>query len=361
MADPSADHRGDERADEATLADLRRRGAAPPPRTEFAHALKEELMHAPAAPFSIAPGTDRRSSPISGQWRPLPNPRRHPMIGGLATAALLAITLIGAYLAVLAPNDPKPDPPTVAAAAPSLSPEASPEVKPYECTTTDTYFGCPRSIRNVGANQVWLPHFDAPALEADQVQLQGWAIAPGAVLPGADTDDGTAGAVIDFVLSGAYVATFDGPVVVHRGAITNDLNQVAYVEEGGTFELVRGDSVSYQLGDLVEVHNPLNVERIEFKRAVLYTGDISAFAQTADGVTNRIEAGAALRGTIGAIVGATQYNELRVVLVYLQIHRGAAFPPAQWEEATVIGPVDPQHGPEGTDGFVLVIGNTIPG
>jgi hypothetical protein len=33
----------------------------------------------------------------------------------------------------------------------------------------------------------------------------------------------------------------------------------------------------------------------------------------------------------------------------------AAFPPKQWSDGSIIGPVDPQSDPEGQGGFVLVI------
>lgn len=316
-------------------------------------------MHAPIVPYSIAPGDDRPSFPGTGQWKPLIRTLRHPMIGGLATAALLAVMFIGAYLAFFTPNDPNSGNPTVPAAAIGPSPEASPASEPYECATTDPYFGCPQLLRQVGINIAWYPNLEESALEARQVQLQGWAIAPGASLAGADEGDAATGVVVDVVLSGAYVATFDVPVVVARGAVTNDLNQVEYLEAGATVELGRGDSVSYQLGGLAEIHNPLNSQRIEFKRAVIYEGDISAFSATADGITTRVEADAVLAEPIGS--NSSNSNETRVEFWYLHIRRGAAFPPPLWEGATVIGPVDPQRGPEGTDGFVLVIGNTILG
>jgi hypothetical protein len=306
--------------------------------------------HAPRFPISIAPSAGRSSLPRFRRLQPIARPLRHPAIGAIATAALLVITLSGVYLTLFAPGGGGEG-----GSTPAVATDASPEAGPFKeplCAPTDPYFGCGVLIRPVGRMNIWPPNLDAAAREARQVQLQGWAIAPGVSTPGGDGGGAATGVVVDVVLAGAYVATFDVPVVVSPGGITNDAIQ--YLDAGATVELGRGDAVAYQLGGLVEIDNPLSTQRIEFKRAVIYEGDIGAFSQTADGITTRVEADGSLPQAIGSYRG-----QAHVDLWFVEEILPGAYPPESWSDATIIGPVDPQRGPEGTEGFVLVIGPSM--
>lgn len=307
-------------------------------------------MQAPTFSSAVVPGNGQRRSLAARHLVPLTQTLRGSAGRSLATAALLVVTLFGAYLAILVPNDSNDGQPLASAPARTV-PDASPTLA-EKCETTDWYFGCSYPIQLIGHNFVALSDIDESARDVRQVQLQGWAIAPGGSLVGAEPGDAARGVVIDVVLSGAYVATFDVPVIVSPGGVTNDVIQ--YLDAGTTVELVRGDSVSYQLGGLVEVRNPLSGQRVEFKRAVIYEGDVSAFSATAQGVTTRVETDGVLP------LPLREYelygNEVRVELWYLQVHE-ESYPPPYWQsDATLLlGPVDPQRGPAGSEGFVLVI------
>lgn len=307
-------------------------------------------MQAPTVSFSVIPGKDQRRSPGARHLVPLAPTLRRSAWRSLATAALLVVTLLGAYFAILVPNDANERPPLASAPARTV-PGATPTLA-ERCETTDWYFGCSVLIQLVGHNFINLPGIDEPDRDVRQVQLQGWAIAPGASLVGADAGDAARGVVVDVVLAGAYVATFDVPVIVSPGGVTNEVIQ--YLDAGAMVELVRGDSVSYQLGGLVEVHNPLSGQRVELKRAVIYEGDVSTFSATAEGVTTRVETDGVLPLPLGEY--ELYGNEVMVELWYLQVHE-ESYPPPYWQsEATLLlGPVDPQRGPAGTEGFVLVI------
>jgi hypothetical protein len=107
---------------------------------------------------------------------------------------------------------------------------------------------------------------------------------------------------------------------------------------------------------LTELRNPLTVEQLVFKRAVVYKGDISAFSATTDGITTSIEGDATLPQQIGAFG-----SDLHIALYYVTIpdNSGMTYiPPAQWSDDTVIGPVDSLQEWD-VGGFVLIIEPSI--
>jgi hypothetical protein len=322
------------------------------PRPGFLAQLEEQLdmhastpvLHLPDRPFApIASVNPARSGKT-----PLIRTLRHPVIGSLATAALLLITLSGVYLTMLTPRDGSGSPTSTFGAFAPGSPEAGTSQDDFPCVETyDVDFGCATRVDSIGSGYVWPDNYNHAALQARSVQLQGWAIMPGKTLTGATADSATSGVVTDFVISGAYVATFNVPVVVVPGGWTND--PVQYLDAGQPAELVRGSTVTYQLGGLVEIHNPLDVQRLEFKRAVIYQGDISAFSATSDGVTTRGEAD-------GTVDNTPDLAQIHPELWYVNLKIGESIPPVQSDRVNaVVGPTDPQRGPEGTEGFVLVI------
>lgn len=349
--------------DAAVIERLRAFARGPNPRPDFVSQLKEQLMDS-SIPLTTG-GTIHREPPFPivqprpqapAGWRQRWGDSSRRSLGAVATIALLVVTLVGTYLAVSwsnpGGNDQRDTAGLVTGATPAAnaSPEASPRAA-FVCPS-DAWFGCPDPLRLVGGGIVWHPNLEDAVLEARQVQLQGWAVAPGAAVVGVDGGDAASGVVVDFVLSGTYVATFDVPVVVGPGGWTND-RPIEYLDAGETVELGRGDAIAYQLGGLVELHNPLSQQRIEFKRAVIYEGDVSAFSATADGVTTRVEGDATMPEALGAVGQGNTW----VQLWYGWVLPGMEFPPQQWATDTVIGPVDPQRAPEGIDGFILWIGS----
>jgi len=155
--------------------------------------------------------------------------------------------------------------------------------------------------------------------------------------------------VVDFVVSGAYTATFDVPVIVSQRVGGSGNRPIEYVDPGTPVELGRGESVSYQLGGLAELRNPLGRRVTHFKRAVVYAGDVAAtHAAGVPGVTMRANGDGVLRRPLapGTSIG----------LAFVDIPEGAAFPPEEWAETVTIGPVNAETAPEGTQGYVLLVG-----
>lgn len=323
------------------------------PRPGFLSHLEEQLdMHTPNVVLHLPPRPFTRGSrgtPVVTTRPPLIRSLHHRAVGSFATAILLVITSIGVYLTMFAPSSNLGSNPTVTASSFIGTPEASPTARDTPCFPyVGTYFGCLLRADLVGSNHVSVANYDEAALAARSVELQGWAIAPGNSIAGAEDGGAASGIVVDYVIAGTYVATFDVPVVVHPGGWTNDVIQ--YLDPGMTVELSRGDSVSYQLGGMVEIHNPLTIQRLEFKRAVIYQGDISAFSTTADGVTTRSEAD-------GSLPAEFPMSDAGIDLMYVNFYPGKSLPTDRPDHSvgTIVGPTDPQRGPEGTEGFVLVI------
>jgi len=277
---------------------------------------------------------------------------RHPVRWLAAALLLLGLVGWGVIGQVGGGSDPTP---TAALLAPSAGTPVANEAPVVDgtpvaggdscLTLPNPYFTCPNMVHTLGTAFIWPP--ELLGNNEHQVQLQGWAITPGSTLPGVE-NGAASGMVVDFVINGMYVATFDVPVVVIPGGITNDAIQ--YLDAGDLVELSRGDAVSYELGGLIEIRNPLSVQRLEFKRGVIYDGDISPFSATTDGVTNRVEGNTILPAATGS-----KPRQMTLWLGYVQILPGIPFPPESMGALATVGPVDPQRGPAGTEGFVLLI------
>lgn len=295
-------------------------------------------------PEVTVPPRLRPAGHLSRRW--FPSAR---WVNWFATAALLLVTLIGASLALLAPRGEGGGTATVPAVAPIASPSPG-SAGSYQCPPGSPYFGCAnaRVVGSAGISPSFLPDADR---EARKVQLQAWTLAPGTAVTGVGESDVTTGVVVDFVLAGAYVATFDVPVIVSRANISGfGASSSQYPGVGNTVELGRGDAVTYQLGGLTEIHNPMSIQHLEFKRAVIYKGDISAFSTSYEGVTTRVEGNTELSQATGSLS-----TDLGFTLYFINVVPGFQFPPSQWTDSTSIGPVDPQNSPAGSRGFVLVI------
>jgi hypothetical protein len=355
MRDPFANRRGhppeearpaDDPADASTLAALRRLAAVPPPRPAFARSLKEELMHAPmphAMPLSrVAPWSAPR--PRHAAVAPGGGAPRSRGLNALATAALLLVTSVTIYLVVVRQGDGDGAPPTVPAFAAATSGTAS------AIEGCQSLFTCPNAIAMEWSGGAFAPGVDLASLGARDAQLQGWTLDPGATLalPAAVAGD-PQGVVVDFVVSGTYLAAFDVPVMVRHLAGASGISLVKTFDSGTPVELGRGESVSYQLGGLTELGNPLGQRNLHFKRAVFSNGDVTATPVTgAAGVTMRVNGDGQLRQALG--------TEDAIGLVFMNIPPGVAFPPEQWEDTVIIGPVNAETSPEGTQGYVLRAG-----
>jgi hypothetical protein len=266
----------------------------------------------------------------------------------LIAAAMLILGLVGAGLISQrgGGNDPEPTSALLAASAGSSPILYASPTGLCAKNQRDMFGGCLSTLDRIGG--INFSTGELSESPAQNVEIQGWAITPGNTLNGVQANESTRGVVIDFVLDGAYSATYSVPVTVVHAWF--GVGYYDYVDAGVTVELTRGDTVSYSLGGLVAVHNPLSVQRLEFKRAVIYDGNIDAFSTTSDGVTTRKEG-----DTTMYVDDSSSNGGLTASLYYIQnLYGTEGFPPV-WASLTTIGPVDPQNGPEGADGFELVI------
>ncbi|CAN5370304.1 hypothetical protein BH09CHL1_BH09CHL1_31360 [soil metagenome] len=286
------------------------------------------------------------SSPLESPLRTTGSRSRHAF--EWIAAAILILGLSGAAMfGQLRDRNSDPTPGGSLFASASGSPE--PQLISCRGENSDPYYGCPGALEHVGAASFWPPEL-RPA-EAREVQLQNWVIFPEMTFSGVAADESVTGSVADVVLSGTYVATFSVPVMISRNEFTH--SPVEYLDAGATVELGRGDTVSYQLGGLIEIRNVLSTLQLEFKRAVIYTGDISRFSAVSDGITTEAQGDTTLPEAVGVGQGQITIN-----FWYVSVETDISFPPRQWVGDAIIGPVDFPPEPGMLRGFVLVISNS---
>lgn len=325
------------------------------PRPGFLAQLEDQLeMNAPGITYPVRLSArtpvqqypERRAVPrASAGWFPAAGAAKW-----LATAGLLIVVALLASISFRGNGGPgnPPSVPGFAAGSPAPSPA------PGGPCSGDSYVGCPGATTLIGANTAELRDVDAAALDVRQAQLQDWTVPPGVTVPGPSAPaDAIRGLVVDFVIAGAYSATFDVPVVVfrHPEAIAGAVESPA---AGTVVELGHGDSVAYQLGGLAELRNPLTQQPLHLKRAVFYEGDVTA-TYAAAGATMRVDGD----GTLPQALGSFPLGSQGIALWYVQVPPGAAFPPTQWQTRAIIGPVDPEEVVSGglLNGYVLTAGN----
>jgi hypothetical protein len=335
---------------QSTIERITALGATPAPRRAFTSRLEEELMENRvmlswpksgfAAPWRqhLAIPTDRRSGRM---W---------------AASASIAITAAVALLiAFVGPSLFGADGqrPTVIPAAFSSDPTAT----AIESTNTDWLSHCDAiphdeclgSGLSDGSGYITFDFLDPNdrGSAAPAVQLQDWTVEPGAKLPGT-TSSAAVGEVVDFVTEGAYAATFRVPVVVNRGIPV--LARQAF-DPGTTIELVRGDSVTYPLGGLSEIRNPLFEQRLAFKRAVIYEGDISGLSEVSAGISTSVD------GDVTLPVGVAAPGGMSIAIWFVW-YDPSVFPASGWEYARIVGPVIPNQNKDVPDvrRFVLLMG-----
>jgi hypothetical protein len=186
--------------------------------------------------------------------------------------------------------------------------------------------------------------------------MQGWEIdSAERVAFSTDPANLVTGVGVDVVVSGAYRATFDGPVVVTRPVAGGD-STYFYPDAGAAVELSRGDSVSYQLGTKTEVVNPLEVTTLQFKSILFYEGDPTPENLVLDGNYR-----ARLDGGESAELSVPISEFDTVQLTYIHLLPGHPFPPEGTNWATpVLGPIASTLVGGGPDeGFVVWVGNGL--
>lgn len=347
------------------------------PTLTFRNSLRESLMHSGTMTMDgVTPTPTLRPLPSLG--RPVgiashAEPSAGAMPGRLrrvgahwvavaATAALLLSTAGGGYLATRGSGGG--DSTRVAGfqfqAATPMPRVASPvaDASIESCGGAAPYFPCTGPGPLVGIGFVVGSLYDAQVTAGvNAFEMQGWTIDPGqSVSLVATSSTPVRGIGVDIVTGGAYAATFSGPVTVSR---TGPLNtSFEYPAPGTRVELSKGDGVSYALGTRTVISNPLESAPLLFKSLVFAPKLKGGAAATpapesiemAGGIATVVVDG---QGTLPQALDEYDDGDMQIWLTYSQIHDPASFPPTIRSGAVVLGPVDAQDGPEGTEGYIV--------
>ncbi|MGH2532876.1 MAG: hypothetical protein ACRDJW_11310, partial [Thermomicrobiales bacterium] len=239
-------------ADAAVIDRLNSLACVPQPRSAFVIRLKEQLMDSSIT--LTAGGAIDRPSPftiVQPALRPLTSRKRRFWdgsrrgLGAAATIALLIASLAGGYLAISWSDSGGGRQNDLAAPMAEASPAASPQPCVDNCPD---YSVLSWNVHLTGQGFINKDDYVDADLVAADVQLQAWAVDPGASFQlSADATRGIHGAVVDVVLDGIYVVSIDAPAVISRN---NDPVRrfIEYVQAGTTVELGRGDTISYPAG-----------------------------------------------------------------------------------------------------------------
>lgn len=320
----------------------------------------EEIMTStpPAASFPLPTprwrGREQRAKP--GVHTPVGRPYRaaRPFVN-VAFAVVLLVAIIGGANAWMSGGGSGAPTPRQQLAAP-LNPEhplATPSGTPVSCT-----FNCDYSLNappifwsfQTGIAKQYLASAD---LDARDVQLLDWRIAPGtAVTMPADSEGGV---IVDTILDGAAVMTIGGPATVIR---RNDPVRgfYDYPKAGEKVELSRGDTIVYSATHERTITNPLGLTTLHTKSAVFFNGDAARFQPAAGttGVTVKMNGERTMAQPLSSFIGAA--SDFTFVLNYIQIYPGTELPAERGSLIRVLGPVDALAGPAGTEGFVIWLG-----
>jgi hypothetical protein len=341
--------------DIAVLERLKALARHPRPRRAFVGHLKEQLMDWPATKAlsdTVALPPPRLAKNALDHASAGRDPRRwdgpRRAFGTAATLALIIVSLIGTYLAMAPPYGDGRQHATAPILA-AATPDASPEACVGDCPDSSTAF---TSVRPVASGFINKPDLSSDDLVATLVQFQDWVIDPGATIEVPAASGAVKGAVVDMVLDGGAEVTIDGPAVVNRNSVG-----VQYIPPGTTVELGRDDVISYPAGRARTILNPLATTLLHFKSAVFYDGDAALTHPhpLPDNLHVRVDGD----GVLPYSLARYPNNEVAVQLDYVQLFPDAPVPRERWGQDRIIGPVDPQAGPAGHEGYILWVGRVM--
>lgn len=337
------------------------------PTLTFRNHLREILMDTGTMPMTAAP-TAPAFHPLPRLGRPLEIghpavslPARIGRVGMrwaalAATIALLLATAGGGYLATRGLGDGGR---ATSVAGFQASPVASPETAGYvdECAALRPYQPC-GGDGVIGRGLIAGYTFAPALLDVTLVTMQGWEIPAGNTITYEPDPNRLSGVAVDFVLEGAYVATFSGPVIVQRHDVLG--SSVEYPVVGEVVELGYGDTVSYELATRVSITNPLSTRPLRFKSVVFHeepSADTGApgSGQPIEGNPGGGDVRITDDGTGQLPKPISQYpnRELNLFLMYVQVYPEAPFPPSTGGgDSLVLGPVDPVQ-PEIEEGYIV--------
>ncbi|MGH2561035.1 MAG: hypothetical protein ACRDJH_18370, partial [Thermomicrobiales bacterium] len=133
---------------------------------------------------------------------------------------------------------------------------------------------------------------------------------------------------------------------------------IEYVQAGTTVELGRGDTISYPAGRARTVVNPLSTIKLLLKSAVFYDGDI-ALTRPAEPLPDGVRVRVNGDGTLPMTLAEYPSGGVSVRLDYITSIVGTGLPNERGTQRRIIGPVDPQAGPEWAEGYVLWVSPTL--
>jgi len=280
-----------------------------------------------------------------------------------ATIALLLATAAAGYLAgVGVPGNDGRAPSMTGFQDATPTTDSTPAVtgSSFECAFGDgesyssPYLPCVELQEALASTEV-RGTFSAKARAASSVQMQTWTVYGGASVSFRAPTSPVAGVAVDFVLDGAYVATFDAVVTVTPAYVPQVMIPVyTPLAAGEPVELTGDDIVSYEVGTKRTVSNPLAGTPLTLKTVLIYDGDPSlgnlvegsegppAFAATVDG-----------DGKLPLTVG--EYGPLgpALLLNYVRVLDDYPFSSEVGGLRVVMGPVAGSADPTEVDGWVL--------
>lgn len=346
------------------------------PTLTFRNSLRETLMHTapttaalPAPTFRPLPKLGRPveiGQPLRPTATALPDRVRATALRWAAIAATIALLLAtagGGYLATRGPG--AGDPTRVAGfqfqdGTPITEPRvASPVAGGYidPCGGAAPYFPCTGPGPLVGIGSVVGSLYD-PDVTAGitEFEMQGWTVEPGQTVSlSSASSTPVPGIGVDIVTAGAYAATFSGPVTVSRTGPLVTFYE--YPSAGTRVELSKGDAVSYAFGTRTEIVNPLETQPLTFKSLAFASVPAASAATPQPSGIQSVEGDARVvvdgRGTLPQALDEYDNGDMQIWLTYSQLDPARPFPPTIDSGAVVLGPVDPQYGPEGTEGYIV--------
>jgi hypothetical protein len=223
---------------------------------------KEVPMNATLQPLRYYPTRGDREAMTMGRRQPWPLGLVRRVSTGVATAALLAVTLAAIVAAYALPGGDSEGSRSVITSPATSQPGAVPTMAGYTIPTSGV----------IGTSMIRTSQLTFSTEHGLAITLYGWrvALSTSFSLPAGKVAAGSPLAA-DFVTGGTYRATFDRAVTVSRRGLLGGVIAPGFeaIPAGATVELLPGDSVTYPVGAKRTVANPLATVDLLVKTAMI--------------------------------------------------------------------------------------------